>query len=124
MSDTPIEYTPQLTLTPEGASAHPAPQAPDMAAAMTQAAPEEKLDMSMLSEQEQKWCAISPKIDITDTAPSSPTRGCPEKIATSPPTPSGTCGRRTWAKWAICSQSRHAAEELNQEEPRRRGRLR
>ncbi|HHT17209.1 MAG TPA: toxic anion resistance protein [Papillibacter sp.] len=68
MSDTPIEYTPQLTLTPEGASAHPAPQAPDMAAAMTQAAPEEKLDMSMLSEQEQKMVRdFAEKIDITDT---------------------------------------------------------
>jgi uncharacterized protein YaaN involved in tellurite resistance len=68
MSDTPIEYTPQLTLTPEGASAHPAPQAPDMAAAMTQAAPEEKLDMSMLSEQEQIMVRdFAEKIDITDT---------------------------------------------------------
>jgi len=68
MSDTPIEYTPQLTLTPEGASAQPAPQAPDMAAAMTQAAPEEKLDMSMLSEQEQKMVRdFAEKIDITDT---------------------------------------------------------
>jgi uncharacterized protein YaaN involved in tellurite resistance len=65
MSD---EFVPQLTLSPDGVASQPAPAAPDFASALAQEAPPEKLDMSMLTEQEQKLVRdFAEKIDITDT---------------------------------------------------------
>lgn len=64
MSD---EYVPQLTLGPEGFMSQPAPAAPETPT-MAQEAPVEKLDMSVLTEQEQKMVRdFAEKIDITDT---------------------------------------------------------
>jgi len=70
MSDNAMEYTPQLILNPDmSAETAPAPQAPGVPAAAAQAdLPAAELDMSALTEQEQKLVRdFAEKIDITDT---------------------------------------------------------